>query len=208
MFFTVSLYIALTLFLIGLIYKVSGWFRYQLAFPTQKFSALERFFRAIKGMFLTFFSKKIFIILKVFFLEIILQKKVLQEDFLRWFMHICIYYGFMLLLVMHAFDEFITASIFSDYFSTINPFLFLRDLFGALVVLGLAIAVYRRFILKVSRPPSNVRDIYAMIIVAFIIISGIVLEGVKITSYSIYQQMEEKWRKRKLAGQVQERLLG
>ena len=85
----------------------------------------------------------------------------------------CIYCGFMLLLLMHALDEVITSVLFPDYFSTINPFMFLRDLFGGMVILGLAIAVYRRFILKVPRLKTNAMDGYAIIIVAIIIFSGI-----------------------------------
>ncbi|MCD6353198.1 MAG: 4Fe-4S dicluster domain-containing protein [Proteobacteria bacterium] len=105
-------------------------------------------------------------------------------------MHMCIYCGFMLLLLMHALDEVITSVLFPDYFSTINPFMFLRDLFGGMVIMGLAIAVYRRFILKVPRLKTNAMDGYAIIIVAIIIFSGIILEGTKITSYSTYQQMQ------------------
>jgi hypothetical protein len=57
----------------------------------------------------------------------------------------------MLLLLMHALDKYITVAIWKDYYSTINPFMFLRNLFGALVIIGVIIAIYRRFILKVPR---------------------------------------------------------
>jgi len=132
-------------------------------------------------------------LLRVFFLDVILQIRVLREDPLRWFMHMCIYGGFMLLLLMHALDNFITSVLFPNYYSTLNPFMFLRDLFGALVILGLAIAVYRRFILKVPRLVTNAMDHYAIIIVALIMISGIVLEGTKIASHSSYREMVEEY---------------
>jgi heterodisulfide reductase subunit C/nitrate reductase gamma subunit len=104
-------------------------------------------------------------------------------------MHISIYGGFMLLLVMHALGRYTSAALFDNYYSTINPFFFLRDLFGVLVLVGVAIAIYRRFILRIPRLFTNVRDHYAIIIVAVILLSGIALEGVKITSHTIYRQM-------------------
>ncbi len=98
-----------------------------------------------------------------------------------------------MLLLMHALDSFITSPLFEEYYSTVNPFLFLRDFFGIMVLAGLMIAVYRRFILKVPRLKSNSMDLYAIIILAVIMISGILLEGIKITSYTEFQNMVENY---------------
>jgi heterodisulfide reductase subunit C len=95
----------------------------------------------------------------------------------------------MLLLLMHALDTIITVAIAPDYASTLNPFMFLRDLFGALVIVGVILAIYRRYILKAPRLTTTPMDTYALIIIAVIIISGIILEGTKITSYTRYQEM-------------------
>jgi len=136
---------------------------------------------------------KILTLVRVFVLDVVLQIRVLREDFLRWLMHMCIWGGFMLLLLMHALESLITSRLFPNYYSTINPFMFLRDLFGAMVILGILIAVYRRFILKVPRLITNAMDHYAIVIVAVIMISGVILEGAKIVSYSMYQQMVEEY---------------
>jgi heterodisulfide reductase subunit C/nitrate reductase gamma subunit len=193
MFFTVSLYIALVVFLLGLAYKVSTWFRYSLGGEAKGISTSARVSGAVKGIVLTLFSKRLLTLLKVFFLDVLLQRKVLQEDFLRWFMHMCLYGGFMLLLLMHALDKFITSPLFVDYYATVNPFLFLRDLFGAFVILGIGIAIYRRHILKVPRLSTNFMDRYALIILAVIMISGFLLEGSKIVSHTRYQEMVEDY---------------
>jgi heterodisulfide reductase subunit C/nitrate reductase gamma subunit len=148
---------------------------------------------AIKGIILTLFSGKIFTLLRVFIVDVLLQIRVLRQDFLRWLMHICLYVGFMLLLLMHALDKFITSVLFPEYYSTINPFMFLRDLFGFLVIVGIGIALYRRFIMKVPRLQTGGQDYYALIILAVIMISGVLLEGTKITSYSRYQEMVEEY---------------
>lgn len=101
----------------------------------------------------------------------------------------CIYWGFMLLLLMHALEKFTSPLLFTDYYSTLNPFLFLRNIFAGIVIMGLGIAVYRRFALKVPRLSTNPMDIYAMVVLAIIMLSGIILEGAKIVSYSQYQAM-------------------
>jgi len=193
MFFTNSLYVALTIFGLGLLYKISTWFRYNIGVEAGDIPTSTRISAAIKGITLTLFSGKIFTLLRVFIVDVLLQIRLLRQDFLRWLMHICLYLGFMLLLLMHALDKFITSVLFPEYYSTINPFMFLRDLFGFMVIVGIAIALYRRFIMKVPRLRTGGQDYYALIILAVIMLSGVLLEGSKITSYSRYQEMVEEY---------------
>lgn len=193
MFFPVALYVTLIIFGLGLIYKISTWFRYTIGVNARDIPTSKRIFKAFKGILSTIFSARILTLLRIFVLDVLLQRRVLREDVLRWVMHMCLWGGFMLLLMMHALDTLITSALFPDYYSTLNPFMFLRDLFGAIVILGILIAVYRRFILKVPRLMSNAMDHYAIIIVAVVMISGVVLEGAKIVSYSSYQEMVEEF---------------
>ena len=166
MAYYISLYISLAIFAIGLIYKIATWFFLKISVDSKTIPTSKRVSSALKGIISTIFSPKILTLVKVFFLDIILQRKVLQEDFFRWLTHILIYGAFMLLLFMHALDKFITSAIFTDYLPTLNPFLFLRDFFGALVIIGICMAIYRRFILKAPRLTTNPMDIYAIILLA------------------------------------------
>jgi len=193
MFFNISLYVALAVFGLGLVYKVSNWFRYPIGIAARDIPSSNRVFAAAKGIILTLFSNEIFVLLKVFVLDVLLQVKVLQQDFLKWAMHMCIYYGFLLLLLMHGLERVFTSALFPNYYPTLNPFLFLRDLFGILIFVGIAIAVYRRFILKVPRLRTSPMDLYAITILAVIIISGFFLESTKITSYTKFQEMVEEY---------------
>jgi heterodisulfide reductase subunit C/nitrate reductase gamma subunit len=200
MFYSICLYGALVIFIIGLIYKVSSWFYLEISVESKKSST--RFSAALKGIIATIFSGRILILLKVFFLDVIIQRKIMREDFLRWLAHILIYWPFMLLLVMHALDSLITAKIFPDYSPAINPFMFLRDFFGFLVIVGVCLAFYRRFILKAPRLKTNAMDHYAIILLAVIMLSGVFLEGAKIGSYSIYQRMVEQYSGMEDAGEI------
>ncbi|MGD9230520.1 MAG: nitrate reductase, partial [Desulfobacterales bacterium] len=182
MVFTAFLYASLIIFALGLIIKIWTWFSRTIGISAKRISTLERVSSAVKGILGVVFSGKILTLIKVFILDVVLQVKILKEDFLRWVMHMLIYVGFMLLLLMHALENFISEPLFTNYYSTVNPFMFLRDLFGFMVIVGIAIAIFRRFILKVPRLKTNAMDYYAIIILAVILISGIVLEGAKITS--------------------------
>jgi len=193
MFFTICLYISLAIFLIGLVYKIVTWFFVRPTVASQKIPTSTRALSALKGIVFTVLSVKILTLLKVFVLDVLLQRKVLRESPFRWLAHILIYGGFMLLLLIHALDTVITVAIAPDYASTLNPFMFLRDLFGALLIIGLAMAVYRRFIRKAPRLSSTPMDTYAVIILGIIMISGIFLEGAKIGSYTRYQEMVEEY---------------
>lgn len=189
----VTFYMALVVFGIGLVYKVSTWFRFSLDPETRKVSAAKRLGAAASGILLTLFSRKILTLLRVFAVDVLLQVRTFKEDRLRWLMHILIYWGFTLLLLFHALDDVVTANLISDYSATLNPPLFLRDLFGFAVIVGVAIAFYRRMFMRLPRLQTSVMDKYAIGIVALIIISGFLLGGLKITSYTRYQEMVEDY---------------
>lgn len=193
MFFTLTLYISLLIFVLGLFIKISQWFRYSVAGDVNSPGVGKRFSAALKGVFLTVFSVQILTLLKTFVLDVLFQTRVFRESRLRWAMHMFIYWGFMLLLLMHALENFTSAVLFEEYYSTLNPFLFLRNIFAAIVIIGLGIAVYRRFVLKVSHLSTNAMDTYVMVILAIIMVSGVFLEAAKIVSYTDYQQMVEDY---------------
>ncbi len=193
MLYSITLYASLAIFGIGLAYKISTWFRYKIGPDARSIPISTRVLAAIRGIVSTLLSAKILILLKVFVLDVILQRWLLRENFFRWLAHMCIYGGFMLLLLMHALDTLITSALFPGYYPTLNPFMFLRNFFSAVVILGLALVLYRRVFSKGPRPRTTSLDYYAIIILAVIMISGVLQEGTKITSHSRYQEMVEDY---------------
>ena len=91
MFFTASLYVSLVIFGIGLLFRVSTWFRYSLHPAAGELSFAKRVSAAVKGILLTVFSVKILRLIKVFFLDVLLQAPTFKESLLRWRMHMLIY---------------------------------------------------------------------------------------------------------------------
>jgi len=184
---------ALIIFFLGLIYKISNWFVKKIAAPGQTITTSQRMQSAAGGIFRVIFSAKLLVVLRVILVDVLLQGRVFKENITRWLAHMLIFYGFMLLLVMHALDSVVTEALFSDYYATVNPFFFLRDLFGAMVIAGVVMAVFRRYFLKTPRLRTGPRDHYAIIILAVIMFSGIALEGLKITSHSEFMRMVEDY---------------
>ncbi|SPD72855.1 conserved membrane hypothetical protein [uncultured Desulfobacterium sp.] len=193
MLFNVLLYSSLAIFILGLLYRFYTWLTWKVGLLADDITPGTRFFAVLKGALGVIFSVKIFTAVKVFVLDVMCERRILKEDLLRWLMHMMIFYGFMLLLLMHALDNYFSEPFFSNYYPTVNPFMFLRDLFGLLVIAGVAIALYRRFIMKIPRLKTDAMDKYAIIIVAVIMISGVLLEGTKILSHRVFSDMVEEY---------------
>lgn len=176
--------------LIGLIFRLSIWFSQGMSPPAVPTApAGTRVAQALKGVLGTFFSARIFLIIKSVFVDLLFQKRIFDKSALRWIAHTLIFSGFMLLLLMHALDSVVTEPLFKDYQSTLNPYLFLRNLFGLMVLLGVAIAVFRRISLKPQRLKTYASDWTALIFLIVIILSGMLLEGSKMASHSTFQRM-------------------
>ncbi|MGO9416318.1 MAG: 4Fe-4S dicluster domain-containing protein, partial [Syntrophobacteraceae bacterium] len=176
----------------GIAYKVSTWFRYSLG--SAKFTVQSRVFAAARGMWQTLWSRQFLTILKAFFLNVLFQARLLRVVPFKWATHFLILGGFTMLLLMHALGRYLNPLIFSNYYSTLNPFLFLRNFFGGMVFIGLGMALFNRFIRRdPARPPTSFMDVYTLAIFAAIMLSGIALESVKITSISVFREMADEY---------------
>lgn len=189
----IAFYIATSVFLLGLIYKVSTWFRFSLDSGPKAFRPADRLFAALRGVVLVLFSRRILTLVRAFVREVLFQERTWRESPLRGLMHSCIFWGFLFLFFMHALERFVPSALFKDYASTLNPYFFLRNLFGVLMAAGLVVSFYRRFILKVPRLVSNRMDKITMIMLSIIVASGFLLEASKMASYKAYRGMAEDY---------------
>ncbi|UCF91522.1 MAG: 4Fe-4S dicluster domain-containing protein [Desulfobacterales bacterium] len=192
-FFTFTLYLSLAICLIGLTYRGWTWLKLEVGPPAERFSCGQRAAAAAQGLLRTLLSRRIFAVLKVLVLDVGLQVRILKADLRRWCMHMSIFVGVLLLVLMHALDEPLTQALFPDYASTRNPFMFLRNLGGAMVLAGVGLALYRRVRIRGLRRTTRTGDRLAMGLLALIIFSGFVLEGLQIISAPIFDQMVEDY---------------
>ena len=194
MLYTWSFFIASAIFLIGILYRIIGFFRLTIGPDRTEFTTAGRIKAFLSGLFGILVSPaRIFHLFKTVILDVMLQLPLLRQEPLKWFMHICIFWGFAGLFFFHALEDYVSAVIFSDYLSTLNPFMALRNIAGVMVMAGLVIAVYRRktnFRLKqISRRP----DYLAITLLALIMISGFGLEAAKIISSGVFNDMVEEY---------------
>lgn len=178
--------------LIGFIFRLSAWFSQGIRPPNvPPIPLATRVSKACGALLATIFSAKIFLAIQSIFADLLFQKRIFTKNLLRWIAHALIFFGFILLLLMHAMDSMVTQALFSDYQSTLNPYLFLRNLFGVMVLAGVAIAVFRRITLKSQRLKTAPSDWTTLAFLGAIIISGMLLEGAKIASHADFQRMVE-----------------
>ena len=82
---TVSLYVALAVFGLGLVYKISTWFRHGFGFDPKDVGAGTRVAAAAHGILATLFSRRFSALLAAFVGDALLQLKLFRHDGLRWF---------------------------------------------------------------------------------------------------------------------------
>ncbi len=193
MLFSITFNLALAVFIIGTIYRVVRWFTVKVGPDAGQFPVRTRVSRAGTGLVAILFSCHIFRLIRVFFIQVIFQGHILKKDPWRWLMHFNIFAGILLLVLFHALDGQITANLFSDYYPTVNPYLFLRNLFGAMVLLGIAIAAYRRLSSQGLKKISTPQDVLALVLLSIILCSGFFLEAGQIVSEPVFDEMVEEY---------------
>lgn len=195
--FNILLGLSVIVCLVGLFFRLSIWFSQGIRPSTSPHAAVlnvgKRISAGLQGLLGVFFSTKILLLLKSIFVDLLFQKRVFDKSYLRWTAHTLIFVGFILLFFMHALGSTVSDALFNDYQPTLNPFLFLRNLFGVMVLAGVGIAIFRRISLKPKRFVTYLSDWAALVFVGVIILSGMLLEGSKISSFTTYQNMVEEY---------------
>ena len=191
--FSTLLALSVVICLVGLALRLYVWFSQGIHPPTSSLSLGDRISAGLQSTSKVLFGGGIVTIIKSFFSDLLFQQRIIQKSALRWAAHTLIFTGFILLLLMHGMETVISQKLFTGYESTLNPYLFLRNLFGLMVLAGVGIAVYRRITLKPKRLKSYPSDWAALIFVGGIILSGMLLEGSRISSYTIFQGMVEEY---------------
>ncbi|MBW2623610.1 MAG: nitrate reductase, partial [Deltaproteobacteria bacterium] len=186
MLFSISLYISLAICILGIGYRIWTWFRLEIGPEAGRFSTSQRAVAAAKGLFSTLFSARINDVLRSLLYDALFQLRIKKENNLRWIMHMCIFWGFILLVIMHALVLRRTDHITETY-----P-LFFRNLFGAVVFIGVGIAIYRRVKMKGMKQLTRGLDIYAIVMVGVIMVTVFFLETIKIVSAPIFFEMVQE----------------
>ena len=128
--------------------------------------------------------------LKNLFRDGLLQKKSFADPY-PGIMHGMIFFGFFVLIFGAAFDatEFHITEPFGIAFLRGNFYLvfsFLMDLFGFFVLVGVLMALYRRYVIKPDRlgykgvADNTADDLIALLLILGIIVTGFIIEALRI----------------------------
>ncbi len=171
----------------------------------------------VRGVFSTLFSSKMVKFIEIVFLDGILQRRLFGQDKLRWLMKVLIMIGYPGILIaghlkvgmMPQFENlselirFLYAPFCDFYFFrdvTISSlgfsdalFAISFDLFGAMILMGEFIAVYRRFIAKTVTFKTSIGDIIAVNLLGGWFILRFFCEATSILTYSLPASVAQYW---------------
>jgi len=117
------------------------------------------------------------------------HKRILKEPY-PGIMHLFLFWGFLVLFigtVLIFFQEDFTKLLFNKIFLSGNFYLifsFLLDLFGLLAIIGVLLALFRRYVLKPKRLDNKLEDALVLASLFFILLTGFANEGLRIASTS------------------------
>jgi heterodisulfide reductase subunit E len=127
-------------------------------------------------------------IIKTFVMEVVLQVQILKFSFVRWLMHFCIFVGFMGLLAQTTFMAYMSHFVSAESFLART---FFRgggsraldvwgEVFGLMLLLGLTIAIIRRYILRVGQLETVLKDTLSLVLLMSIALTGFLAEAFRL----------------------------
>lgn len=128
------------------------------------------------------------LMLKAFCRYVMIQKQLARQSIFRWFIHISIFYGFLGLLLLSVIAVALETVIpqgsglsrYLLYGQGHNYYKLAGDIFGLLILLGLLLALYRRFVQRDRQLYTDQSDSVTLVFLLFMVITGFMLEGVRI----------------------------
>jgi len=175
------------------------------------------FWALVRGVFSTLFSAKIVKLIEVMFLDGILQRRLFGQDKLRWLMKVLIMIAYPGILiaghlkveVMPQFERmphlirFFYAAFCDFYFfrDIASPslsfsdalFAIFFDLFGAMILMGEFIAIYRRFVAKSVTFKTSIGDIVAVNLLGGWFVLRFFCEATSILTYTLPASVAQYW---------------
>ncbi len=123
--------------------------------------------------------------------DLVFLRRTLRQGPLRWTGHTLLLLGFLPLVVLHAMDGVVTRIFFAGYEPTLDPWQFLRNLFGLISLCGLALLLWNRC--KNLKNLSTAQDWAFLMLIGGVLVSGYFLESLKIMSAGDFTRMTDEY---------------
>jgi len=171
----------------------------------------------MRGVFSTVFGGKIAKVVKVMFLDGVLQRRLFVQDKLSWLMKVLIMIGYPGILIaghlkvemMPQFEKF--PHLLKFFYAPFCDFYYFRDLgstplgfsgilfaiafdlFGAMILMGEFISIYRRFLARAVAFRTSIGDIIAVNLLGGWFILRFFCEATSILTYSVADSVARVW---------------
>jgi len=127
-------------------------------------------------------------IIRAFFVNVILQGQIIEFSFIRWFMHFCIFIGFIGLLALTAWEAFLAdimpanSELVRIFFNNGGNYVLdvWGEVFGTMLLAGLIIAILRRYVFRVSQLDTIIKDTVSITLLTVITLSGFIAEAFRL----------------------------
>ncbi len=171
---------------ISLIISVSG-----VIFQLHRFRKDGQFFNRSKNEN----HIKSFFHIREFLLNTFLQTKLFKAGKIRWGFHFLLFLSFLYLVIVHALHDVTSSVLFKSYDPTVDPYQFLRNLTGLMVLTGcVAFLFRRRFNIRSLQDKSiKHKGVFSIILILLLVCSGFLLESSKIISEPVFMEMVEEY---------------
>jgi hypothetical protein len=177
-------WIAFIILISGLLLMVRFWFLGSV--QGEEKSLHRKISLSSDSVWQTIFSRQIFILLKTFFLDILLQRRILQGSVQRWSMHSLIYLAIMARFVLSIFTGLLF-SIQPDgelalmLIDKNSPFTaFVNDFLGLCIGLGILWAAIQRFVVKPAHVVTEIQDNISLGLLGGLVFVGFLTTGARI----------------------------
>jgi Fe-S oxidoreductase/nitrate reductase gamma subunit len=124
--------------------------------------------------------------LKVLLREVFLQKQVRNSGYPA-ILHCLVFYSFIALFVttLIVMVQYDAGQIFGLEINIFQGFVYVffsvaSELAGVLILIGIAMAAYRRYVLKPETLPNTIEDGLVLLLIACMVITGYLVEGLRI----------------------------
>ena len=192
--FSAALYASLALCVLGLFWRASFWLRIGIGPDAREIRPSQRLVTVFRGLASMLASRRVLPVLGAFFLDALLLRRLYANEKLRWLAHLLVFVGFILLLALHALAAVVTEKLFPGYQSTLDPYLFLRNFFGAMMLLGVGMLIFarRRRRTGLSQVRRPIEAVFVTLL-AIVLVSGFALEAHKIASPQAFYRMTQQF---------------
>lgn len=180
--FLVTVVACTAMFLFGTLYNLLLWMRGKGLVTSPEKRLMHLVWRAVRLVLSRMFARALAVFLK----DALYLSKLKDRSLLRWFMHLMILGGFLL---MFALDLLVTLSMdILEYHPMIEEGgwakLWFRDFgfefAGVMMLIGLTIAAVRRFVLRPKMIRTELPDAVSILFLLAVVLGGFLLEGMGI----------------------------